>query len=64
MTMKRAHYSIRLSQIVDASDETLKQAPCQRVEPGSVLRTDGWEGYNILAKYGYTHKGSRHKNSE
>lgn len=55
---------IRLSQIVDASGETLKQATLQMVEPGSVLRTDGWEGYNILAKHGYVHKACSHKNSE
>lgn len=55
---------IRLTPIVDASGETLKEATLQMVEPGSTLRTDGWDAYNILENYGYTHVPTSHKNAE
>ncbi len=55
---------IRLSPIVDAAGETLKEATLQMVEPGSTIRTDGWEGYNLLTKHGYLHTPTRHKNAE
>ena len=34
------------------------------VEPGSTIRTDGWEGYNLLARHGYTHAPTHHKDAE
>lgn len=55
---------IRLAPIVDASGESLKEATLQMVEPGSTLRTDGWDGYNILPNYGYIHLPTSHKNAE
>jgi len=55
---------IRLSPIVDASSKTLKEATLQMVEPGSTLRTDGWDAYNILTNHGYTHVHTNHKNAE
>lgn len=55
---------IRLAPIVDASRETLKAATLQMVEPGSIIRTDGWNAYNILLNYGYTHVPTSHKNTE
>lgn len=54
---------IRLAPIVDASGESLKQATLQMVEPESTLRTDGWDGYNILPNYGYIHLPMSHKNA-
>lgn len=54
---------IRLAPIVDASSETIREATLQMVEPGSTLRTDGWDGYNILANHGYTHVSTSHKNA-
>ena len=55
---------IRLAPIVDASGETLKAATLKMVEPGSTLRTDGWDAYNILSNHGYTHVPTSHKNAE
>lgn len=55
---------IRLTAIADASGETLKEATLQMVEPGSTLRTDGWDGYNLLTQHGYIHAPTSHKNAE
>lgn len=54
---------IRLVPIVDATGETLKEATLQMVEPGSTIRTDGWEAYNLLVKHGYKHLPVTHKNA-
>ena len=55
---------IRLSVIPDASSESIKNATLQMVEPGSTIRSDGWDSYNILAKSGYTHLPCTHANAE
>ena len=55
---------IRLLPIVDAAGETLKDATLQMVEPGSTLRTDGWDGYNLLTKHGYIHTPTSHQDAE
>lgn len=34
------------------------------VESGSTIRTDGWEGYNLLARHGYTHAPTDQKDAE
>ena len=47
---------IRLKQIVDASGESLETAVQETVELGSVVKTDGWQGYNGLKALGYGHK--------
>lgn len=47
---------IRLKQVADASAESLENAIKIAVEPGSVIHTDGWEGYSKLSKVGYTHE--------
>lgn len=44
---------IRLKQVVDASAESLEAAVQQTIEPGSVVKTDGWDGYNGLRALGY-----------
>lgn len=54
---------IRLSQIIDASSETLTEAALQMVESGSTICTDGWESYNGLVNHGYIHRPCSHKNS-
>lgn len=46
---------IRLKRVVDASAESLNNAVKQSVEPKSIVRTDDWNGYNQLQKFGYTH---------
>lgn len=55
---------IRLAVIADAAGETLKESTLQMVEPGSTIRTDGWDGYNLLTKHGYIHTPTNHKNAE
>jgi transposase-like protein len=54
---------IRLSPIVDASGESIKNATLQMVEPGSTLHTDGWDSYNLLTKHGYKHAPQTHSQS-
>lgn len=47
---------IRLLRIADAAMLTLHEAIQQCVEPGSTVRTDGWDGYNHLDMIGYGRK--------
>lgn len=46
---------IRLCLVPDASAESLSQAVQDAVEPGSMVRTDGWGGYGQLTSLGYVH---------
>jgi transposase-like protein len=46
---------MRLRRIPDASAESLVGAVKESVEPGSVVRTDGWSGYGPLSAEGYEH---------
>lgn len=46
---------IRLQCIPNASAEHLESAVEEAIEPGSIVRTDGWAGYNHLAGLGYEH---------
>lgn len=60
---------IRMSRVRDASAASLVPFVQDSVEPGSVVRTDGWLGYEPLKKKGYRHRivflsGSRKKASE
>ena len=47
---------IRLAPIPDASGSSLVCFVEQSVEPGSVVHTDGWEGYRGLTAKSYQHK--------
>jgi transposase-like protein len=47
---------IRLSHIPDVSGVTLGCAVAETVAKGSIIRTDGWKGYNNLAACGYGHE--------
>ncbi len=47
---------IRLKQIADASAESLEMAVQEMVEPGTVVKTDGWKGYNGINSLGYKHR--------
>jgi transposase-like protein/Zn ribbon nucleic-acid-binding protein len=47
---------IRLRHIADASATSLMPFIEEAVEPGSVVHTDGWLGYEPLEKKGYRHK--------
>ena len=46
---------IRTRQIVDASAASLIPFVQDSVEPGSVIHTDGWQGYASLESKGYKH---------
>ena len=46
---------IRMLRIPDASAESLHPFIVQVIEPGSTVRTDGWEGYTGLEAKGYIH---------
>lgn len=46
---------IRLQRVVDASANSLMPAIQDSIQPGSVVRTDGWNGYNGLGAKGYKH---------
>jgi transposase-like protein len=50
---------IRLVQVPDASGHSLTGAIQATIEPGSLVRTDGWDGYNDLGTAGYRHKTMR-----
>jgi len=44
---------IRLCRVANAAGESLEPAVQRMVEPGTEIHTDGWCGYNGLAKLGY-----------
>lgn len=50
---------IRLRRVPDASGPSLEGAVKEAVEPGSIVCTDGWEGYAGLSKIGYVHQVAR-----
>ena len=47
---------VRLLRIPDVRGDTLEAAIQETVTPGSIVETDGWQGYNGLAALGYTHR--------
>ena len=53
---------IRMRQIPDVSGESLVPFICDVVEPDSEILTDGWRGYNSLAKHSYPNFDSSGKN--
>lgn len=44
---------VRMQQISDVSSASLTPFVCNVIKPGSVVRTDGWKGYNHLPRKGY-----------
>lgn len=44
---------IRLQRVIDASAESLAKAVDATIEPGTTVRTDGWNGYNFLPPAGF-----------
>lgn len=50
---------IRLQRVKDASARSLESAVGRAVEPGSVIRTDDWRGYNGLRRLGYVREIAR-----
>lgn len=49
---------IRMRRVADASAQSLHPFVLDSIEPGSVVRTDGWPAYAGLAKRGYTHEAA------
>jgi transposase-like protein len=47
---------IRMLRIPDASALSLRSFIIQAIEPGSMIITDGWEGYTGLDAHGYSHE--------
>jgi len=47
---------IRLKSVSDASGKSLEKAVKDAVTPGSIVCTDGWNGYNRLDFIGYAHE--------
>jgi transposase-like protein len=47
---------IRLRRLVDASGESLMGFVQDAIEPGSLVHTDGWLGYEPLKRNGYRHR--------
>lgn len=47
---------IRMRHVVDASAASLQPFVREVIEPGSVIHTDGWEGYGGLERKGYVHE--------
>ena len=48
---------VRMRHIPDASGASLLPFVRKVIAPGSVVLTDGWSGYNVLAEHGYTWRG-------
>ena len=46
---------IRLGRCADASSFSLTKFVQENIEPGSIVRTDGWKGYVRLSSEGYEH---------
>ncbi len=46
---------VRMRRIPDVSSQSLLSFIHDVIESGSVILTDGWRGYNTLAKHGYIH---------
>ncbi len=55
---------IRLRRIPDVSAASLIPFLKEAVQPGSVIHTDGWGGYNDIQAEGYSHKVTNIKRSE
>ena len=47
---------IRLTPIADVSADALGEAIAENIAEGSILRTDGWQGYRGVARLGYGHE--------
>lgn len=47
---------IRLRRVRDASADTLQAFINETIEPGSLVHTDAWVGYDRVKKHGYRHR--------
>lgn len=44
---------VRMRHIPDSSGDSLVPFICEVIAPGSIVRTDGWKGYNSVTDHGY-----------
>jgi len=44
---------VRMRHIPDSSGDSLVPFICDMIAPGSIVRTDGWKGYNSVTDHGY-----------
>jgi len=54
---------IRMRRVQDASAGSLRPFVAEAIEPGSVVHTDGWEGYSGVDQQGYIHEVTIRKGS-
>lgn len=54
---------VRMRRIQDASAASLHPFVVEAIEPGSVVHTDGWEGYTGVERRGYRHEITVRKRS-
>lgn len=54
---------IRMKRITDASSQRLHHFVETSIEPGSIIHTDGWDGYSGLKAKGYVHEVTILRNS-
>ncbi len=54
---------VRLRCVPDVSAASLTPFVCDMIEPGAVIRTDGWSGYDRIHKHGYAHEKTILSNS-
>jgi len=47
---------VRMRRVPNVSAASLTPFVCDMIAPGSVVRTDGWPGYNRIDKHGYIHE--------
>jgi len=47
---------VRLEVVADASGHSLGDFVKAQVEPGTIIHTDGWDGYRPLRRLGYDHR--------
>jgi hypothetical protein len=54
--LEKGSERVRLSIVPDASHESLVKYISDKLEKGSVVITNGWNGYSGLSAKGYSHK--------
>jgi transposase len=62
--VERADGKLRAAPITDTSSRTLAPIIAGNIAPGSVISTDEWQTYGMLARSPYTHGAVNHKSEE
>ena len=52
---------IRMSQVPDVSVQSLERCNQRSISVGSVVYTDGWQGYGGLKRHGYQHRSKEYR---